>query len=66
MYNELFYIPINFFEACYLQINNYSENIKDNNCNYIFGLYPIIFLSGNELTIENSLKMKFSVFLLEF
>ncbi len=61
MYNKLFSIPINFLGSCYHQINNYSEYIKNNNCNYIFGLDPIIFLSGNELTIMNSLKMKFSV-----
>ena len=61
MYNELFSIPINFFGSCYHQINNYSEYIKDDNCNYIFGLDPIILLSGNELTIVNSFKMKFSV-----
>ena len=64
LYNDFLSIPVD-FGSCY-NIKNIEENRhvnKNDGCNYKFGLDPIWYISTNELTFVNSLKMKLSVIL---
>jgi V-type H+-transporting ATPase subunit a len=58
IYNEFVSLPLTFVPSCY----NYKTGIKiHENCVYKFGIDPIWYISRNELTYINSLKMKLSV-----
>ena len=61
LYNDFLSIPLS-FNSCYPKIGESGEHlIKEENCNYSFGLDPAWTISSNELIFVNSLKMKFSV-----
>ena len=64
LYNDFLSIPIN-FKSCY-KIDNLDKDISVNKtigCDYKFGLDPVWYITTNELTFVNSLKMKLSVIL---
>ncbi|KAL4479041.1 hypothetical protein ABPG73_022159 [Tetrahymena malaccensis] len=63
IYNEFFSIVFNIFGSCYdLQQVNGTETItKRSDCVYDFGFDPIWVLASNNLTFQNSFKMKFAV-----
>ena len=63
LYNDFFSVPI-YFTSCYPKIGKAGDELnKNSNCNYKFGIDPVWFISSNELTFVNSLKMKLSVIL---
>jgi V-type H+-transporting ATPase subunit a len=64
IYNDFLSIPMQFFDSCYRLTNadtGASEKIPG--CEYYFGLDHKWYVSKNELTYVNSLKMKTSVIL---
>ena len=62
LYNDFLSIPID-PGSCYdIEGKNASDYVKrKNGCSYKFGLDPVWYISNNELTFINSLKMKISV-----
>ena len=61
IYNEVFSIHLNLFKSCYQKSDKIISRAED--CIYPFGLDPIWGIAGNELTFENSFKMKLAVIL---
>lgn len=61
IYNDMTSIPLKVFgESCY-QKNGLGEVILKEDCVYPVGIDPVWYLSKNELTFINSLKMKLAV-----
>jgi V-type H+-transporting ATPase subunit a len=58
MYNDFLSIPLNLFGSCY----NFETGEKmDPNCVYPIGVDPVWYLSVQEISYLNSIKMKISV-----
>eukprot|EP00347_Sterkiella_histriomuscorum_P000740 403374687 len=60
VYNDFMSIPLNLFDSCY---SSETGRMLKIGCQYPFGIDPIWYLSKNELSFQNSLKMKLSVIL---
>lgn len=60
MYNDFLSLPLDFF-TCYNKADKGAASIQKENCVYPFGLDPKWYVSENELSFINSLKMKLSV-----
>ncbi|CDW87677.1 v-type atpase 116kda subunit family protein [Stylonychia lemnae] len=60
IYNDMMSISLNVYGSCY---NTDTGKYLGNDCIYPIGLDPIWSLSKNELSFQNSLKMKISVIL---
>lgn len=65
MYNDMTSIPLKLFgDSCYIPNPlNPKEAVLKNDCIYPAGIDPIWYMSKNELSFSNSLKMKLSVIL---
>lgn len=63
LYNDCFSLGVNFFGSVYTipEGNGTVNAIRNGNDVYPFGLDPIWHASTNELSFENSMKMKLSV-----
>ena len=59
MYNDFLSLPLD-FSSCYNKVDK-GESPRIDNCVYPFGLDPKWYVSENELSFINSLKMKLSV-----
>jgi len=60
IYNDFLSLPLELFKSCYnIHDDDSVKRIKD--CNYPFGVDPIWYLSVNDLSFMNSLKMKIAV-----
>ncbi len=60
IYNDFLAIPWNLFGSCYINNDEGGADLKPN-CVYPIGIDPKWYLSTNELTFFNSLKMKMAV-----
>lgn len=60
IYNDMMAIPLTLFETCF---DSRTGKKISNDCIYPIGVDPIWYISKNELTFLNSLKMKISVIL---
>ena len=60
MYNDFVCLPINFWESCY-DYETGLKKITNVHCVYPAGIDPIWYLSKQEITFTNSLKMKIAV-----
>jgi len=62
IYNDCLSIPLQMFNSCYEVIDHTTgKTAKIENCDYYFGVDYRWYVSHNELTFINSLKMKMSV-----
>jgi len=61
MYNDFLSVPLGVFGTCYTATEGSLTAHKIDGCTYPFGLDPKWYVSSNELTFMNSLKMKLSV-----
>ena len=60
IYNDFFSIPLNLFGTCY---NLETGERKDTECTYPIGIDPVWYLSRQEISFLNSIKMKLGVIL---
>jgi len=64
IYNDFTSLPMYLFgDSCYFYENKSIEGIQMNDCIYPFGIDPAWYMSTDELTFVNSIKMKLSVIL---
>lgn len=71
IYNDFMSLPMNFFGSCYTNVYDKSTSnkeadytvIAEKDCVYPFGVDPKWYVSKNELSFLNSLKMKIAVIL---
>lgn len=60
IYNDFLSIPWNLFGSCYERKENHFHR-KHNTCTYWFGIDPLWYQASNEVSFQNSLKMKLSI-----
>lgn len=63
IYNDMMAMPLNLFGSCYTSKENAREADLKPDCVYPFGIDPKWYVSKNELSFLNSLKMKVAVLL---
>ena len=61
IYNDMMAMPLNLFGTCYKDGEEGTTPTQIENCVYPFGIDPKWYVSKNELSFLNSLKMKLAV-----